>query len=471
MLKYSQPPIVPLTERSKLARVKSLSKSPSKPKSPCRNARIFERQKDVRCSDISFQEFTRHEAERALRLQPNGTYLVRTGGKGKNKAFALSLKTSSASGFDHYRIEVSDDLFFIEKGLKFPTFAELIARYQQEKLPVLAAQLLYPLVTAQNFERVYSSRLFDEDAFDLEEQAQPIGSGEFGQVYAATWRETGKRVAVKEIKLPLRRSGTEKSNPVNANTQDLPVRLDEFSEIRLMSKLFNDKAGHHNIMEHYGIQYAPGRHLRIILQLMTGGSLLEALKTVGKTRLRNAELLTYSLQMCSALKYLKDSALLHRDIAARNILLDESLSSAKLADFGLAVTVDELRSSTHPIGNDIDALLKSKIAVKWTAPEALEKGLYSFQSEVWSFGILLWEMWSYGRVPYRKIYVENVLTEIKRGTRCELLDSPDLDTKMPPKIRELLNADAIWSIEPNKRPIVEQIKQKILFSKSMFNTR
>ena len=57
---------------------------------------------------------------------------------------------------------MSEDLFFIEKDLKFPTLAELIAKYQQEKLPVLAAQLLYPLVTPQNFERVYSSRLFDE---------------------------------------------------------------------------------------------------------------------------------------------------------------------------------------------------------------------------------------------------------------------------------------------------------------------
>ena len=64
-----------------------------------------------------------------------------------------------------------------------------------------------------------------------------------------------------------------------------------------------------------------------------------------------------------------------------------------------------------------------------------------------------------------------MLGEIKRGTRCELLDSPDLDTKMPSNIREMLSADAIWSIEPNKRPIVEQIKQKILFSKSMFNAR
>ena len=57
---------------------------------------------------------------------------------------------------------------------------------------------------------------------------------------------------------------------------------------------------------------------------------------------------------------------------------------------------------------EIETVLKKKVAVKWTAPESLEKRVYSFSSEMWSFGILLWEMWSYGRVPYRKVLlVEN----------------------------------------------------------------
>jgi hypothetical protein len=67
----------------------------------------------------------------------------------------------------------------------------------------------------------------------------------------------------------------------------------------------------------------------------------------------------------------------------------------------LAVTISELeaRSSTA----EIETVLKKRVPVKWTAPECLEKGLYSFSSEMWSFGIALWEMWSYGRVPYRKV--------------------------------------------------------------------
>ena len=75
---------------------------------------------------------------------------------------------------------------------------------------------------------------------------------------------------------------------------------------------------------------------------MAGGSLIDVLKTVGKTRIRTSDLLKYASQITSALKYLRHVRVLHRDIAARNVLLDESFSSAKLADFGLAVTVQGL---------------------------------------------------------------------------------------------------------------------------------
>ena len=108
--------------------------------------------------------------------------------------------------------------------------------------------------------------------------------------------------------------------------------------------------------------------------MMKGGSLLEALKNAGKSRLRSAELLKYTTQICSALRYLKHEKILHRDIAARNVLLDEFFSNAKLGDFGLAVTTDELitRNKNEDL-KDIDSLLKNKIAVKWTAPEALSR--------------------------------------------------------------------------------------------------
>lgn len=73
---------------------------------------------------------------------------------------------------------------------------------------------------------------------------------------------------------------------------------------------------------------------------------------------------------------------------------------------------------------------------QWTAPEALKNAKYSFKSDVWSFGILIWEMWSYGRSPYRKTLVENVLSQIiELNLRCEIPEATHSSNQMP---RELM---------------------------------
>jgi hypothetical protein len=90
-----------------------------------------------------------------------------------------------------------------------------------------------------------------------------------------------------------------------------------------------------------------------------------------------------------------------------------------------------------------------------------KSGDYSFSSEMWSFGILMWEMWSYGRVPYRKIFVEKVLEEIEKGTRCEIIENVEKQNKMPDAVRSLLNYNSLWSIHPKSRPPIEIVSKII----------
>lgn len=234
----------------------------------------------------------------------------------------------------------------------------------------------------------------------------------------------------------------------------MPVRLNLFSEIRLLAKLAKTKENSKNIVQHFGIIYSPGNNLKIIEELMEGGSLLDALKTHGRQYLQNSKLISYCKQIASGLLYLKKNQIIHRDIAARNIFLSKNLDIAKIGDFGLAITTTEI--ATLP--RDIDTLLASKIAVKWTAPEALKNAKYSFKSDVWSFGILIWEMWSYGRSPYRKTLVENVLNQIiEINLRCEIPEATNSSNQMPRELMYILssNSRTMWSLLPEERISIE----------------
>lgn len=153
------------------------------------------------------------------------------------------------------------------------------------------------------------------------------------------------------------------------------------------------------------------------------------------------DLLRFSFQVAQGLDFLARKNCIHRDVAARNVLLT-SRREAKICDFGLA----------RDIMNDSNYVVKgnARLPVKWMAPESIFDCVYTVQSDVWSYGILLWEIFSLGKSPYPSMAVDTRFYKmVKRGYQ---MSQPDF---APPEIYGIMKM--CWNLEPTERPTFSKI--------------
>eukprot|EP00091_Calanus_sinicus_P009263 TRINITY_DN21751_c0_g1_i1.p1 TRINITY_DN21751_c0_g1~~TRINITY_DN21751_c0_g1_i1.p1 ORF type:complete len:193 (+),score=15.20 TRINITY_DN21751_c0_g1_i1:343-921(+) len=129
------------------------------------------------------------------------------------------------------------------------------------------------------------------------------------------------------------------------------------------------------------------------------------LKITGPPVCHKEDQIGFAFDTCCGMAYLESRHVVHRDLAARNVLLSDD-GQAKVADFGLAST-------------DGATIESGKLPIKWTAPEALRHSQFSNKSDMWSFGILLWEIYSFGRVPYPRIPLGDVVKHVEKGYQME----------------------------------------------------
>ncbi|GAB0192344.1 proto-oncogene tyrosine-protein kinase receptor Ret [Grus japonensis] len=276
-----------------------------------------------------------------------------------------------------------------------------------------------------------------------------LGEGEFGKVVKATaFRLKGRAgyttVAVKMLK-------------ENASQSELRDLLSEFNLLK--------QVNHPHVIKLYGACSQDGP-LYLIVEYAKYGSLRSFLREsrkvgpsyVGSDGNRNSsyldnpderaltmgDLISFAWQISRGMQYLAEMKLVHRDLAARNVLVAEG-RKMKISDFGLSRDVYEEDSYVKRS--------KGRIPVKWMAIESLFDHIYTTQSDVWSFGVLLWEIVTLGGNPYPGIAPERLFNLLKTGYRMERPENCS---------EEMYNLMLrCWKQEPDKRPTFAEISKEL----------
>ncbi|KAI8494476.1 Endothelial cell-specific molecule 1 [Branchiostoma belcheri] len=281
--------------------------------------------------------------------------------------------------------------------------------------------------------------------------------GSFSHVVLAQLRTPGKEpvlVAAKSTCLADGRDGSERCYRDFYREVDILISLHNQSEHREG----DNRRVHPNIVQLHGI-ITHSRPRRILLEYAPRGELLHFLRESRQdpdTSL--SDLLPFALHVSRALRELETLKIVHRDVAARNVLITED-GVAKLADFGLARDVYASTVYVHTARRGQDDLLP----LKWMALESLRDGVFTSRSDAWSFGVLLWEIATFGqeprypRVPYRPDCGQliHILTDTPAasGTRLEW------PAGCPVSLYRLMCQ--CWAAEPEDRPDGKQLEQRL----------
>ncbi|RZF47941.1 hypothetical protein LSTR_LSTR008745 [Laodelphax striatellus] len=338
-------------------------------------------------------------------LTKEGDFLVRETTRNDENQTVLSV---CWGGHKHFIVQTTAEGQFRFEGPAFPTIQELIMYQFQSNLAVTSRSgaVLRTPIPRERWE------LNNDDVILLEK----IGRGNFGDVYKARLRTSNdEEVAVKTCRMTV---------------------PDEHKRKFLQEGRILKQYDHPNIVKLIGIcvQKQP---IMIVMELVVGGSLLTFLRN-NASSLTQKQMLLMCKDAAAGMQYLESKNCIHRDLAARNCLVAAD-NSVKISDFGMSREEEEYIVS--------DGM--KQIPIKWTAPEALNYGKYTSLCDVWSYGVLAWEVFAKGGTPYPGLTNSKAREKIDSGYR---MPAPE---GTPDEMYRLMLR--CWEYKAENRPHFEQI--------------
>ncbi|CAN9503330.1 unnamed protein product [Ophioblennius macclurei] len=364
-----------------------------------------------------FKDITRKGAERQLLAPANkpGSYLIRESETQKG-SFSLSIRDVDPQGTDsvkHYKIRSLDNGgFYISPKISFTDIGSMIKHYHN-KSDGLCRRLDRPCVKPK------AQKPWDKDAWEISKDSikmvKKLGAGQFGEVWMAYYNNTTK-VAVKTLK---------------PGTMTIEAFMEEANVMKTLQ--------HDRLVRLYAV-VTKTEPIYIITEFMANGSLLDFLKSDAGWKVQLPKLIDFSAQIAEGMAYIENKKYIHRDLRAANVLVSESLL-CKIADFGLARVIED---------DEYSAREGAKFPIKWTAPEAINYGTFTIKSDMWSFGVLLYEILTYGKIPYPGMTKGEVMTSVQRGYR---MPQPD---NCPSELYDIMMS--CWKNKPEDRPTFDYLQ-------------
>ena len=249
-----------------------------------------------------------------------------------------------------------------------------------------------------------------------------LGKGAFGSVYKGVWQPNNVKyyleIAIKEL------------------NSDLEKADELIDEAQIMASV-----NHPHCLRLIALCMA--KPIMIITPLIKFGSVLNFFNTYKKS-VNEKMLLTWCAQIADGMNYLESREIVHRDLAARNVLV-QGTYFVKITDFGLSKVLDDGSSEFY-------GETGSLMPIKWLAPECISQRLYTHKSDVWSYGVTCWELFTFGAKPFEEVPVKDIYLHVKSGMR---LAQPSTTT-----LNVYMNLIKCWINEPDSRPSFNQLQKE-----------